>query len=73
MLINEADRKFECESVEEIDNESVRRDDLVELVLGPLGDQIDQARPEITSAVKEVKESMEIVAREVARQVKRRE
>lgn len=46
----------------------VIKDDLVELVLGPLSDQIDRARSEILSAIQKVNESADIIAREVKRQ-----
>ena len=45
----------------------VIKDDLVELVLGPLSDQIDRARFEILSAIQKVNESADIIAREIAR------
>ena len=51
----------------------VKHDDLVELVLGPLADQMDRARLEILAAIQRVNESVEIVAREFARQAKREE
>jgi len=70
MPANETDRKFDFDSFEENENETAKKDDLIELVLGPLGDQIDQGRLEILAAVKEGKDSVEIIAREIARRAK---
>jgi hypothetical protein len=64
-------REFDLNASGENSNELVRQDDLVELVLGPLGDQIDGARLEILAAIRKVNESTEIIAREMARQAKR--
>ena len=47
----------------------VRRCDLSELVLGPLSDQIDQARIEILERIHELKESDEIMARQKKREL----
>jgi len=63
-------RKFDFDSSEENEDEAARKDDLVELVLGPLGDQIDRGRLEILAAVKDVRDSVEIIAREIARRAK---
>lgn len=70
MSTREVNRKFDFDSFDESENEIAKKDDLVELVLGPLGDQIDQGRFEILTAVKEVKDSVEIIAREIARRAK---
>lgn len=60
-------------NVSDENNEVVRQDDLVELVLGPLGDQIDGARLEILAAIRKLNDSTEIMAREMARHAKRGE
>lgn len=65
-------REFDL-NVSDENNEVVRQDDLVELVLGPLGDQIDGARLEILAAIRKVNESTEIMAREMARHAKQGE
>jgi hypothetical protein len=70
MSIREINRKFDFDSFDESENGIAKKDDLVELVLGPLGDQIDQGRLEILAAVKDVKDSVEIIAREIARRAK---
>jgi hypothetical protein len=70
MSTREVNRKFDFDSFDESENEVAKKDDLVELVLGPLGDQIDQGRLEILAAIKEVKDSVEIIAREIARRAK---
>ena len=70
MSTRETNRKFEFDSFDEGENEIVKKDDLVELVLGPLGDQIDQARLEVIAAIKDIKESVEIIAREMKRRDK---
>jgi hypothetical protein len=62
--------RFDFDSFDENEDEIARKDDLVELVLGPLGDQIDQTRLEIIATLKDLKESVEIMAREVARRAK---
>lgn len=49
----------------------VRHADLTELVLGPLSDQMEKMKWDILSAIQKVSESTEIIAREIARQVKR--
>jgi hypothetical protein len=70
MSTREVNRKFDFDSFEESENEIAKKDDLVELVLGPLGDQIDQGRLEILAAIKDVRDSVEIIAREIARRAK---
>jgi hypothetical protein len=66
-------REFDLNASGENSNELVRQDDLVELVLGPLGDQIDGVRLEILAAIRKVNDSTEIMAREMARHAKRGE
>jgi len=66
-------REFDLNTSCENSSELVRQDDLVELVLGPLGDQIDGARLEILAAIRNVNDSTEIMAREMARHAKRGE
>lgn len=70
MSTREVNRKFDFDSFDKDENEIAKKDDLVELVLGPLGDQIDKGRLEILAAVNEIKDSVEIIAREIARRAK---
>lgn len=46
--------------------------DLIELVLEPLASQVDQTRLQILERLKSIDDAVEIVARQVARQIQRR-
>lgn len=56
---------------EKDDNRPVMRSDLVELVLGPISDQIDRARLEILARIREVSDSVDIIGRQKRREMDR--
>jgi DNA-binding transcriptional ArsR family regulator len=49
----------------------VCRCDLAELVLEPLASQVDQVRLQILDKLQDINDSIEIIAREIARQIVR--
>jgi hypothetical protein len=48
-------------------HEPVRKRDLIELVLEPLASQVDQARLQLLEKLKNLDDSIEMIAREVSR------
>lgn len=56
-------------SPSEVGQAPLRRQDLVEIILEPLAGQIDAARLEMATKLQELSESIEIIARQVRREI----